>query len=742
MQALPAKDHAAIPGNIINMSAGDDCIGMDRAGLLTGFRVGVRSAVIPFFQSISPCYQQSPAINDKSVSYDAGSAAQTGQSALKDICQGAGFAAQLAGAWVPEVKLLADVVAKLSTYGNFGSKVIGYLQEQNAIHEELSAPKSTGEQHRSCAQNNVPQAALVASTIVALAQIPIAAAAPDSSNAPIPVPDRETLAQIGINGKSGKYPSDGHYIQTKDINSDDVSIGSEEKPFEGRYDGGCHTISGQQRCLFGKLDGVVSDLRMAQAHVENNEKTSAVVACKMGEGSRLENLLIEHSSVVINEPTDSSDSLGSDVSKSNAGMVTGHQQQNSCIEQVEVNNCSMTSNTPDVSVGIISGHNGGDIRRSTVNNGRIKTLQPTVFAGIGAGKVKGQIDHFTVLNSKVESETEEQGDIFSGIGGGKILSGGRLEKLTAVNSSVEIKKARWVTGVEPAAGIGAGKNIGLLEEVTAISCNLTTDGDDTRAGIGAGNNGELGDKGDIFDIRAIRCVVSTSGPGPYEKTRAGIGAGYFHKGRIEGIAVLDSRIIADNEDSKADIGAGEINDDRSVLNTTAIKDMTDSIQALNVTVNGKLKNIGNMPQATLDQLCNIADQRFIANDCRVTGQFSKDDWSCPSTVSPTRPSSAGVGEINSAPSSLVNLSASATALLNNTGAPVVSLVTGAESGAALSGGAIAGITVGVVGALGLGALFAWRYYVHRSDPDIMTMRVLNSHRKHSRFQMGKMSDFD
>ena len=738
MQALPAKDYAAIPGNIINMSPEDGCIGMDKAGLLTGFRVGVRSAVIPFFQSLSPCYQQSPAINDKSVSYDAGSAAQTGQSALKDICQGAGFAAQLAGAWVPEVKLLTDVVARLSTYGNFGSKVIEYLQDKNVITGQLSAPKSTGEKHRPCAQNNVPQGALIVSTIVALAQMPIAAATPDPSKVTIPVPDRETLEQIG---KNDKYPLDGHYIQTQDINSD-VSIGSEEGPFAGRYDGGCHTISGQKRCLFGKLDGVVSNLRMAQAHVENDEKTSAVVACKMGEGSRLENLLIEHSSVVINAPTDEDLDLGSEWSK--AGVVTGHQQQNSCIEQVEVNNCSMTSNTPTVSVGIISGQNEGDIRHSTVNNGRVKTDQHDVRAGIGAGDVKGHIDHFTVLNSKViKSEAEEPGDSFSGIGGGEICSGGRLEKLTAVNSSVEIKHSPLTSDGYHAAGIGAGRNAGLLKGVTAISCNLTTEGDKTSAGIGAGING-AGNKGDIFDIRAIRCLVSTSGHSRGENTRAGIGAGNFNQGRIEGITVLDSSITASGEDSRAGIDTGEydFHNFPFPFNNSAIINMTNSIQAVNVTVNGELKNIGNVPQATLDQLCDIADQRFIANDCRVTGQFSKDDWSCPSTVSPTRPSSAGVGEINSAPSSLVNLTASATALLNNTGAPVVSLVTGAESGAALSTGAIAGITVGVVGALGLGALFAWRYYVHRSDPDIMTMRVLNSHRKHSRFQMGKMSDFD
>ena len=710
MQTLPAKDYAAMtnPGNMISFSPGDGCVGMDKTGLLTGFRVGVRSAVIPFFQSLSPCYQQSPAINDKSVPYDAGSAAQTGQSTLKDICQGAGFVAQLAGAWVPEVKLLADVVARLSTYGSFGGKVIEYLQEQNAINGELSAPKSTGEKHRSCAQNSVPQGALIASTIVALAQIPVAAAVPDSSKETIPVPDRETLAQIG---KNDKYPLSGHYVQTQDINSD-VSIGSEDQPFYGHYDGGCHTISGQRHCLFGKLaeHGVVSNLRMAQAHVESDDQYSAVVACEMGEGSRMENLLIEHSSLLTNK--EGNLLVPGRVLMTRAGLVTGRQQENSHIEQIGINNCSITSTGGAASVGIISGVSKGYIRHVTVNKSQAKTERVNSIAGIGAGVVKeGQIDHLTVLNS--QAETDELGST-AGIGAGEISRSGRVKHLTTFNSSVETRKE------SSDAGIGAGRCFGLFEEGTAIACNATALGEESNVGIGVGfNNGEA------LDIRAIYCLVNATG----QKANAAIGTGYFETGKTENITIVNSSITASGKDSRADIGAGKINSFLSSINHHSIKSMTDSVRGANVTVNGILQNIRNVSQATLDQLCDIADQRFIAKDCQVIGQFSKDDWNCASTVSPTVPS-------------LVNLTASATALLNNTATPAVSLVTGAESGAALSTGAIAGISAGVVGVLGLGALFAWRYYVHRTDPDTMTMRVLKSHRKHSRFQMGKMSDFD
>ena len=702
MQTFPVKDYAAItsPGNIFSMSPGNGCIGMDEAGLLRGFSVRVRSAVIPFFQSLSPSYQQPRATNDKSVSYDVGPAGQTGQSALKDICQGAGFVAQLAGAWVPQVKLLADVVARLSTYGSFGGKVIEYLQDKNVITGQLSAPKCTGEKSRSFTQNSAPEGVLTAATIVALSQMPIAAAMPDGSkatNRPIPVPDRETLEQIGHNDT---YPLSGHYVQTQDINSD-VSIGNEDQPFYGHYDGGCHTISGQRRCLFGKLaeHGVVSNLRMAQAHVNSDEKYSAVVACKMGEGSRVKNLLIEHSSLLTSKDGIPPFFVPGTDPKTHAGLVTGHQREDSHIEQIGINNCSMTSTGEAASVGIISGVSEGYIRHITVNNSRAKTERDYSIAGIGAGVVKGRIDHLTVLNS--QAETDEL-DSIAGIGAGEISRGGRVKHLTTFNSSVE-------TGKENSdAGIGAGRCFGLLEEATAIACNATALGEGSNVGIGVGRN-----RGEAIDIRAIYCLVNATG----QNANAAIGTVNFRGGRTENITVVNSGITASGKDSTADIGAGK---DKSV---------TDSVRGANVTVNGILQNIRNVTQATLDQLCDIADQRFIANDCRVTGQFSKDDWNCTSTVSPTVPS-------------LVNLTASATALLNNTATPAVSLVTGAESGAALSTGAIAGISAGVVGVLGLGALFAWRYYVHRTDPDTMTMRVLKSHRKHSRFQMGKMSDFD
>ena len=617
MQTFPIKDYAAItsPGNIISMSPGDGCIGMDEAGLLRGVSVRVRSAVMPFFQSLSPSYQQPPDTNDKSVSYDVGPAAQTGQSVLKDICQSTGFVAQLAGAWVPQVKLLADVVAKLSTYGSFGSKVIECLQDNNVINGQISAPKCTGDKPRSSTQSSVPAGVLTAATVVALSQMPIAAATPDRSkatNRPIPVPDRETLEQIGHNDT---YPLSGHYVQTQDINSD-VSIGSEDQPFYGHYDGGCHTISGQRSCLFGKLaeHGVVSNLRLAHAQVESDDKYSAVVACKMGEGSRVENLLIEHSSLLTNKDGLPSSLVPGTDPKTHAGLVTGHQRENSHIEQIGINNCSLTSTGQAASVGIISGVSEGYIRHITVNNSRAKTERDDSIAGIGAGVVKGRIDHLTVLNSQTETD---EFDSIAGIGAGQISRGGSVKHLTTFNSSVETRQE------SSDAGIGAGRCHGMLEGATAIACNATALGKGSDVGIGVGDN-----NGEAFDIRAIYCLVNTTG----QDANAAIGTGYFRGGRTENITVVNSIITTSGKDSRADIGAGKINSFLSSINHHSIKSMTDSVRGANVTVNGISQNIRNVSQATLDQLCDIADQRFVTNDCRVMNPPSTGLWNSKATA--------------------------------------------------------------------------------------------------------------
>ncbi|WP_257263742.1 hypothetical protein [Endozoicomonas sp. ONNA2] len=697
MQTPTEKNYAGVtyPGNLFSTSPAQENSGTGNTGQLNGLSVIVRSAVIPFFQSLSPDYQQPSANNNGLMSYDSKPVALHNQSMLNDICQGAGLVAQLAGAWVPQVKVLADVASKLCSAGSFAGKAIDYMQEKDAVKGELSGQKCTGEKRRPIAQSSMTREVLTAAAMVTMGQIPVSAAIPATDRL-IPVPNRETLEQIGHNGS---YPLTGHYVQTQHIKSD-VTIGSEDQPFYGDYDGGCHKITGQRHCLFGKVaeHGVVRDLSMVQAHVESNDKYSAVVACKMGEGSRLENLLIEHSSVLTNK-----DGVRGAASMTHAGVITGHQQENSYIEQVWVNNCSVTSTGKFGAVGIVSGRAEGDIQHVTVKNSRVKTDRDHSRVGIGAGIVEGRINHLTVLDSQVETDAT---DSFAGIGGGIIYDGGKLENLTAVNSSVKTE------GMYSDAGIGAGKckSVGLLAGTTAIACNVTTLEEGADAAIGVGET-----RCEVVDTRAIDCFVKTSG----DYADAAIGTGYFNGGKTEGIIAVRGAITASGKSAVADIAAGQIDLFLYPPGNPSVIKMTNSVQAVNVTVNGRLQNVGNVSQSSLDQLCDIADQRFVANDCRVMNQPSKGYGNCTTTdllFAPSLPSSSAPSTLNTG---LVNYSRASTAL--------TALTTGVQAGTTLSTGAIVGISAGVAAALGLGALFAWRYYTHRQvDSDVVTMRVLRN----------------
>ena len=72
MQTPTEKKYAAVtyPGNVFSASPEQDNAATGETGQLNGLSVIVRAAVIPFFQSLSPDYQQPSANNNESVPYD------------------------------------------------------------------------------------------------------------------------------------------------------------------------------------------------------------------------------------------------------------------------------------------------------------------------------------------------------------------------------------------------------------------------------------------------------------------------------------------------------------------------------------------------------------------------------------------------------------------------------------------------------------------------------------------------
>ncbi|WP_163373322.1 hypothetical protein, partial [Endozoicomonas acroporae] len=429
-------------------------------------------------------------------------------------------------------------------------------------------------------------------------------AAPDSVTLTL-VPDSETLGKIGQPG----YPPNGHYLQTKSFShsNNSVTIGSESTPFTGDYDGGCHTISDLEGCLFGKLgpDAIVHDLHVANGAIKNSDQYSAALACEMGEKSTVRDILVEDTSIINGRASDR-------YSLTSTGVITGLQQTGSLIEGVDVKHSSVTT-TGDYSLaGIGSGTTRGQIKnmKGQIKNMNVADSQVTTSgrysdAGIGAGMMAGKIEHLAVTDSRVETRGIHSN---AGIGGGKIK--GDIEHLTVLSSNVSTHQAR------SDAGIGGGEVAGDIRTMTVIKSNVTTKAPIAYAGIGGGQVGTRASlspfgggggklvKGSVNDLVAVDSHVRTEG----RSAHAGIGGGVVND-EVRGVSAIDCSV------STAD-GRGGIDAGRKVGNTA-------DIRSLNSQVNGEPKNFGS---ANSSELCRTADSRFVTDDCQLTSDSLTDHW--------------------------------------------------------------------------------------------------------------------
>ncbi len=419
-------------------------------------------------------------------------------------------------------------------------------------------------------------------------------AAPDS---PILVADSETLGKIGQPG----YPLDGHYLQTKSFShNNSVTIGSWSTPFKGDYDGGCHTISDPEGCLFGKLgrDAIVHDLHVANGAIENSDRFSAALACEMGEQSTVRDILVEDTSII-------NERAANLFSRTSTGVITGQQETGSLIEGVDVKNSSVTTTGNFSPAGIGSGTTRGQMKNMNVADSQVTTSGRHSDAGIGAGRMAGQGEHLAVTDSRVETRGSHSN---AGIGGGKIT--GDIEHLTVLSSNVSTDQ------FSSDAGIGGGEVAGDIRTMTVIKSHVTTKAPIAYAGIGGGQVGMRPSlrpfggggqliRGSVNDLVAVDSHVRTEG----RLAHAGIGGGVVND-EVRGISAIDCSVST--ADGSGGIGAGR------KAGSTA------DIRSLNSQVNGELENFGS---ADSSELCRTADSRFVTDDCQLTsGSLTEDHW--------------------------------------------------------------------------------------------------------------------
>lgn len=601
------------------------------------FAVTIRSGITSFFASLSPAYVPEnllqPTLISQPVTVDvmnpADSDNNSGRTGLMtDIVRKVGLASKVASCWIPSVKVVSDAVSTLC------SSVALTQDLYSMMATEAPGRKQNRPVNRCGGSMSGPAAATLA--MVALDRLSGAAAAPSagtpgSPDNPILVGDSETLGKIGK-----EFPPDAYYRQTKTFShNSSVSVGDDDHPFTGHYNGDCHTIRHPRRCVFDKLGhrSEVRDLRVDKADINNADKFSAALACKMEGKSTIRDVRIDDSRIINSRKSERFDPACT-------GVITGLQQKGGLIERAEVKNSSVSTSGNYSPTGIGAGITQGKMNLLKVEGARVTTSGLNSDAGIGAGEMEGQIELLTVSDSQVETWGKHA---HAGIGGGEV--DGDIQHLTVSGTNVTTDQY----GAD--AGIGGGMVTGKINDMTVVKSRVTTNGTKAYAGIGGGQVGDdrflVGKvKGSINDLVALDSHVRTEG----NAASAGIGGGYVHD-RVNGTTAVNCTVSAGGRGANdgAAIGAGF--NTGKVINTRAV-DCTVTTDtgnnagiaagvnrrgregvigevSRNSRVNSKEENYGNL---TMPGLCRTADPLLVTSDCQVQPDPVMDNpWNCSTT---------------------------------------------------------------------------------------------------------------
>ena len=289
--------------------------------------------------------------------------------------------------------------------------------------------------------------------VLCAALLCIGAAAAGSGDV-IEIDTPEELAKIGVDEK---YPLDGNYILT-----DDIDLGGKGnqwtpiKTFTGTFDGAGHTISGLYI-------------------VENPDPTSqgSGLFSLLGSGGTIKNLTVKGDIY----PENIGNSVGGVAGKCNGGTISN------CTSGVNI-----IGDTQSTVGGVVASAEVGSTVENCRYTGTINVTYNKNNNSMGMGGVVGQASGCTVSNC------ENAGTVQTNIWRGGIVgrNNGGAQVLNCRNSG-------FVASNNPAAGAGSGGVVGDNYGVIRDSYNAgTVTGGDCTGGVTAKNAAESG---------GARCIV-------------------------------------------------------------------------------------------------------------------------------------------------------------------------------------------------------------------------------------------
>ena len=550
-----------------------------------GAAVSVLPAVVSFFSSLSPNY----ALPDKrhsSCFITAARAAPADQNqSASEVIDKVKLACNILSSWVPTARVVSDAVATLCSS-------FSVLQDLGTA----LAPRGAA-------------GTVAAFTVVALDNIASAGAAKPapgqrgSPEQPILIDDSKTLSRIG----QDDYPTDAFYRQTASFSHRITEPGPS---FSGYYDGGCHTISDLQTCLFRDLDrySEVRNLRLQHVTIDADQDTVAALACSMESFAKARDIRVENATI-------HNHGSGHLLQPSATGMVVGHQHQAAQLADISLSGCSVNTTGDYAVAGGVAALADGQLHRAVVAHSHVTTYGPESHAGLGAGMLKGQINDLALIESQVSTH----GDL-SHTGGGAGIVLGDIRRIGASRCQVN------TSGRFAAGGIGAGGLLGNVSQLSGVECLVATSGRRSRTGLGAGQVGVVltDTKSRLSDLVIIDSKAIASG----DSAVAGVGAGAVHK-YLDRLTSVRCQVTAVG---KAGVGTGmnlgwidrltSVNDTvTSITDTTGIaagnnnSRYVTNVVSWNSRLKGVLRNIGT---PALTDPCQRAEPLFIQPNCTAT----------------------------------------------------------------------------------------------------------------------------
>ena len=398
---------------------------------------------------------------------------------------------------------------------------------------------------------------------------------------PIEVNNEKTINSIG---RSANYPSDAHYVQTSDLDGARLD-GNSSLVFDGHYDGRNHIIRNQHTCLFDNLRGTVRNLQLTDARITAYGKDAAVVACKMDDGSIIEDIWIGNSSIITRGP-------------GLAGLVSARRTgELNWVSRVEIHNSSVETHADAALAGAVAGQCLGVTEQVDVHHTRVTTHGAGAHAGLGGGIVQGKLTSFAATCSQVETSGS---GARAGMGAGVLLADGLIKDATVVNGSVR------TTEDGGDAGVGAGQieENSELTEINALYTKLYTAGKSASAGVGAGR---LVVGGNVVGVTGFESEVATTGA----QSDAGFGVGIIDANSYRyRLAHLTSayNVIKTTANSSHASMTGNLAAGGSAIDPYSI--------TVDTFINSVFKN-DSVTQDTRNTFCRYVDRRLVAPDCHI-----------------------------------------------------------------------------------------------------------------------------